>query len=480
MGAVVDRASLLDLLRRCVDADGWLAPLLADPDSAAVLLATVDVFARGGRAVDYNGRLGLISDAPGGSAGTASITVARAASGTSGTIPRGYAFLDDRRVALVVQTDVPVAAGDLTVVVPLETLRRCEAVGTEDDASIAISAGNTVVLDALGTTALIAPPGDPAAVATTFQTVAAAGPILAGSTDYLSLHGSERGQARQPGEDTESYRARVRNIPDAVSPLAISQGVQGAASRAGLPPFLVSEPFDDGATPATKADALLGSFSGIFGDSGDFMDDPLGPGEVLDRRTARAYFRLDPTGPLPAPDGLGFFCDADFCDDPVYGFLDVGQHPAVLASLMSVWEEANRKRAAGVQFDLYGAPPAEVVGVGSTTAGVDTLAWTVLPPAGATWVLVDAHAGHDFALPPQPAAGVVPGSSHFVRFDFSDGTSFDAPRWALQHEQRLAPSLLLPLGFPWKPIVGVRGFAASDGVHPINLVGAFRFLELLP
>ena len=105
-----------------------------------------------------------------------------------------------------------------------------------------ISETNPAVYDSGAVNALISHPdaAAPPVVATTFTLVEESTPIENGSSDWLSAHGRERGQLRQAYEAEGAYRLRVRNVPDAVTPIAISRAVQGAASHAGLAPFWIS------------------------------------------------------------------------------------------------------------------------------------------------------------------------------------------------------------------------------------------------
>ena len=127
-----DFDSLVELLRRTTDEFGWLQPLLDDPDSAAVLGAQIEIFARLGPAVDHNGAQATISGASGGQPGTSVITASRAASGTSGTLPAGYGFVDQRGVQAASTLAVAVGGGATTITIPVATLRQTELVNTED------------------------------------------------------------------------------------------------------------------------------------------------------------------------------------------------------------------------------------------------------------------------------------------------------------------------------------------------------------
>lgn len=458
---------LLDLLARTTDKDGWLDPLLADQDSSTVLKAQADIFAHLGQVSKYDTSLGLITTAPGGDPATCVLTMARAASGTAGTIPAGYRFQDARGLQLVLQTAVAVLAGDLQVVLPLASLRQTELADTVDDPGVTISPQSPIVLDATASSVLIAPPGSAGIVSTTFTVIVGSTPLDGGHSDYLSLHGDERAQPRQPNEATEAYRARVRNIPDAVSPIAISDAVQGAAQSAGLPPFEFEEPFSDGATPALKEAHFLSSFDSAYCDADFLSDAPMG-----DFRTSRAYFQLVPTGVLNNPDGSGLFLDDGFLDDPGFGFLDTGFHPKLLASLMSIWEEANQKRAGGVQFDLFAFIPERMVAVGQDKLNVVTEVWSMTAPPGRAWTWVDGFFNHDFP------SGIPSGSPfHRIRFTFSDASTFTLPDWFRTDDQHYLLDQLLAMGFPWKPITLIEGFIESDGVNPVNLVGTVYVIE---
>jgi hypothetical protein len=476
--AQLSRDDLIDVLRRTTD-PGWLDPLLADADSAAVLLALADLLAYLSDGLQVACDNGLISLASGGRGGTSLVTLERGTSGVGGTIPKGYQFTDARGILAVNQADYVVGAGVLTATLSVITLRATELVDTVLDPDFVVSPINLPAKDSGGTNALVSPLSPPAGyppiVATTFTTVSDSTPIVDGASDWLSAHGAERGQRRQANEEEGHYRLRIRNVPDAVSPIAISQGVQGAASHVGLPPFWVEEPFEDGATPILKLNNYLSSFGGTFTNV-DCASDPQR--EMNDYRTARAYFRLVPTDVLNNPDIAGLFMDDGFFDDPVFGFSDTGLHPKLLASLMSVWEEANRKRAGGVQFDIYVDELARLIRVGSDTANVATQVWSMTAPPGKVWIYADGVFSHDFALAPQPASGTVAGAFHRVRFTFEDATTFTTPNWTSNLEQHLHLADLLALGMPFKRITLIEGFIKTDGTHPMNLVGEVYAAEV--
>jgi hypothetical protein len=480
---------LVALLRRTTDRDGFLDPILADPDGFAILGAAVEMFVRVSAAGGYDCDEAFISSAAGGGGGTSSATVSRPASGTSGTIPRGYTFVDPRGVVLFVQTDVPVASGALSVLLPLETLRHTEAVNTDDDQALSVAPTANVVLDSLGTTAIVAPAGDPSIVSTTFQVVGDVGPIVGGASDWLSVLGRERSVVRQVGEDTESYRARVRDIPDAVSPKAIGRAVQAAVSRVGLFPFLVLEPFDDGASAAVKDPLGLSSFAAMCFDAGggttssDYCDELPFVREMVSRREATAYFRVSPQAyGIPIPEDAMLFCDDGFCDDPILGFIGDGTlDPRILSGFLAVQQDVDAKRAAGVAFDVYAVEDLSYSGVGDSASAADTSVFSLVPASGGSWVWIDAEFGHDFHLSPPLTSFPPAGVSHSVRVTFDDATTFETPQFGDIWSERLSLRRMLDLGMPpSKPIVKVEGMLTSDGtIHP-NLVGWVRVVELSP
>lgn len=492
--AVLTHDDLVALLRRTTDRDGWLDPILADPDGEAAMGAQVEVFARASVGVDYNAALGLISRSPGGQPGASSILVSRGTSGTSGTIPRGYLFRDARGAQAVVQTPVPVASGALSVSLPVETLRRTEAVNFADDPVFEVDPDAGVVLDSLGTTALIAPLGDPAAVATTFQEVGEGDPISGGASDWLSVHGDERGQQRQAGESTESYRARVRNIPDAVSPIAIGDGVLAAAARLGIE-ARVLEPFSDGATAALKDVHGLGEIFPLFASStnsagtaaaaalspgADFLDDDVPEREVLDRRMATAYLRVMLAG-LPRDPGFAvLYLDDGFADDPVAGYPDVGFPSVVSAQGMAIWEEVYRKKAGGVQHDVQLDVATRERGSGSTAAAVETVVFTIAPAAGRGWVFAEAIGGLDGALNAFPPGAVLPLAAYWrLRLTWLDGSTSLGPVMSNRGASRLTLQALAASGARVQPITQVEGIAISDGAVTARLVATVFVLEML-
>lgn len=495
------RTSLLAVLRRTMDPN-WIDGILADEDGAAILNSQLDVLVAVSDATERGCNAGLISTAPGGQPGVTTLVAERDDTTQAATIPKGYKFKTNLGTSLILQDAIPVFIGQAVVALPLETVRQTDLAETVDGAfdfvtpggflDVAVDLTSPVVSD--GVAAILGPAGT--VTGTHFLTIISSDPITNAALDYLSAHGNERGQRRQAHEQTEDYRLRVRNIPDAVSPLAISTAVRNVGSRVGIDGIIVREPFEDGADATVKAEAGLSTFDSYYG-SGladpatspktDFVDDPFfAPSplpvgfvprtrETVSNREGRAYFRIETPGEISDPDGIRFFADVSFCDDPVFGYLDVRDHPAVISALMSIWEEANRKRAAAVQFDVLLPLAVEVVGSGHAVAAAPVVVVTLIPPAGKSWLLVDFVVGHDAAR-----SGTIPVTPDFheARFTFTDASVFTTFPFDGIVSQHLPNSALLRLGFPFdKRIAKIEGILAGAGVRDLGLVVDARVLE---
>lgn len=535
-----DFDSLLALLRRTTDEFGWLQPLLDNTDSAAVLGGVITVFGRLGPAVDHNGAQATISGSSGGQPGTSSLTITRAAGGTTGTLPAGYPFVDERGARAVLQVDVVVGGGTTTLVLPLQTERESELLNTEDDPLWAValdapwfpgSAGyllapaltielvihtpgpigtmaftwainggarsapvltsgvtfpfpipGTGIIVTFGAGAYVqgnewtvAPDGTvtqtvgsgPGSVtytagvsATTFQSLGPGTPIIGAAADFLSVHGAERGLQRQPNETESDYRQRIRNIPDAVSPIAIADTVQTAALRPGLPAFLTLEPFEDGATQALKDLHGLGSFTPYFLDD-SFLDDPGVPDVLYDRRIATAYFEIRAQDYLRDGNGEVLFLDDGFADDPVLGYPDMNQGvpPAVLASLLAILFDVEAKRAGGVNYDLVLHADEQLIAVGTTASAAFVPVANFTPAPGTIFLLVGVLASHNA----DPTTGV----DHFLEFDLEGGGMFSTATWSRDDSERVFP-------LPPERVTAIRGYLRSDGVVVANLVVSIK------
>lgn len=568
-----DFDSLLGLLRRTTDEWGWLQPLLDDTDSAAILGGQITIFARLGAAVDHNGAQATISGASGGSPGSSLITVSRAASGTSGTIPQGYIFADERSCQAFLTLAMAVGSGATSLVLPVQTLRQTELVNTEDDPGFGVDPGSAIIPDGaggilmapaalfipdfrviattnqaltglptidgvalgnadrvllvgqtdqtqnggwsvaagawarvselsvsanfvpnflcpvaqgathhgqlwkfttvgpvvLGTTLLAF--AQVGLTATVFRTFGPSTQILGGAADFLSVHGNERGIQRQTGESESSYRQRIRNIPDAVSPIAVADVVQAAAQQPGLPGFLTLEPFEDGADPALKTLHGLGSFSGMFLDDAGgptkrgYLDDPLDGDVLIDRRTATNYLQITAQGFITDPAGEVLFVDDGFLDDPVLGYPDIGGGvpPDVLAALLAMANDVQVKKAGGVLFDIVLDQDLNETGAGHSSSNVSTEVVTLTPPAGTIWVIDEAFAGHDS---PTPNAAI----AHHLVFNLEGGATFSTANFFGSWTERVKR-----IG---QRVTSVHGFVVSDGVVLANLVVNLKVLQM--
>ena len=306
-------------------------------------------------------------------------------------------------------------------------------------------------------------------------------PITGASSDWLSALGNERGCIRQDGEDGEAYRARVRMIPDAVSPLAIARAVDATATA--LPERWLAEPFNDGADPNVKLAANLGFFDGFFCDS-DFCDDPLGVSladkqpvanlECSGIRESRAYVRVDLVGQLQEPDGLVLYCDDGFCDDPQWGYPDVHTHPVIQGAEQALLQQMQLKVAGGVNFDVYLENSETLVQQGTlsgTTSAGGTPVITLTPVAGTAWYLREGLLTADMGN----RHLAVTGQGIAVRLTLDDGSTLQTP-WA-QGVVSLRSYELEALGYRGQRVTSIEclGLTLYDLEPPysMNLIGSF-------
>ena len=370
---------LMNLLTRSTD-PGWLSGMLNQPDGHAIVNAWLAIFAQASVAVSGQVDCSMISTAPTGTPGNCTLTLRRTSTGTTGTIPKGYTFVTNLLTALVVETEVDIGSSQATVAIPLVTVRRIDLVNTVLNAfDDLLSAGDYP--DAILGTNNQSPPLDSSGnallggthVAGYSLTYVSSSPIANAASDWLSVHGAERACFRQQGEDGESYRARVRLIPDAVSPNAVARAVDGPASI--LPTRWLAEPFNDGADPDVRLALNLGWFDSSFCDV-DYADDwlgvpatgatigkrPIATLETPGMRESRAFCRLDLVGDLQDPDGFLLYADAGYCDETAWGYPDVGVpavgsglgvHPTIGAASDALFEELRAKLAGGVEYDVY-------------------------------------------------------------------------------------------------------------------------------
>jgi hypothetical protein len=407
----------LALLKRTSD-EGWFAAETSSPDGTAVINSRTAIAAATSQALMDQAATTTISDAPGGTPGVCTLTVARRDSTNSILIPRGYKFVTAEGIELVLPSDIVIPVGALTFDLPLQTLRQTELVNTYvpafdsilqpgdrmDQSSIGLQEGRSAVSPDSppvwdsGHNRVLRPIGLPDN--DFVLRYSASTQITLAASDWLSAHGNERGQRRNSGETTEEYRARIRLFPDAVSPIAISTAVHAAANNAGLPNVYLQETFASGASPALIEENSLSLADTVF--DGDYCDDTVGVAlaekqpwrtqRLVSIREGRAYFRLVMDGLLKEPDGAVLYCDDGYCDDSNWGYPDVGISVRTMGALMTVPAVANQIRSGGVLFDYFiedaSVIPSEGVAVGETTRGL-SVAWTLNAPPGTGWILRD-------------------------------------------------------------------------------------------
>jgi hypothetical protein len=490
--AARSKQDLLDVLGRTTD-PGWLDPILADEDAVAPVNAAADALAALSAQAQVACDNTTISNSAAGRGGSSTVTLVRFTTGTSGVIPKGYVFVDSRGFQAVSLSDVTVGSGASTVVINVVTTRKTELANTINDPGFTVGS-NLPVKDNGGTNALVSstttPAGYPPIVGTTFFTVQSSTPIANGASDWLASVGHERGQLRQANEDDAAFRLRVRNVPDAVSPVAISQGVGGAATARQIPAPVVLECLNPGCSAQALADAKVDWFDSVFfsglididgnvlggSPAVDFMEDVqpdlvnLKPRETVSLREARCYFRVFETGLLPDRDDGRMFFDNAFFDDEIQGFPDIHEDTKTLGALMAVWEEANRKRAGGVRFDEYLEATTRLTGVGSSSAGTEVTAFTLTPPPGFAWFLQDGHFGWDAITPPTSA-------NARIKFTFDDGSTYfttvDFNPWG----SRIRGVDVIGDLPTTRIITRIDGKLTSDGVTTTNLVGNFIVIQ---
>ena len=392
------QAEGLQLLRRTCD-DNWLTDFMATPDGTAIINSKLAVAEAASTAVMQQVAACSISTAPTGRTGSCDLTITRPDLATTATIPKGFTFVDSRGIQMLVALDVPVAAHQTSILLPLRTVRQIDLANNSQPAfDDLLDAGealdtiidplSTAVLDS-GSATILGPGG--------YTTYGSSTAITGAEMDWLSMHGDERGYRRQAGEDGEAYRRRVRAIPVAATPQAVQDAVHGAQGL--LPDVYMVEPYRDQASDAARLAIELVFADSLFAEDG-FCDDALGIDlpdklpfrtlEAPDLRQGRAYFRQAVAGQLTEPDGSGCYSDDAFSDDPRWGFPDVGLSFALTAALAAIHEEARVKRAGGVQFDTYVENSTRLDGVGEVVAAPGgTTAFFLTPPAGKAWMLRD-------------------------------------------------------------------------------------------
>ena len=391
------QAEGLQLIRRTTD-ENWLTDFMATPDGTAIINSKLAVAEAASQAVMQQVAACSISTAPTGRTGSCDLTIARPDTAATALIPKGLTFVDNRGIELQVALDVPVAAHQTSIFLPLHTVRQIDLANNPRPAfddllvpggllDVIIAPVSPPVLDSSSIPLLLIGAG----IATYESSTA----ITGAEMDWLSMHGDERGCHRQAGEDGEDYRRRVRLIPEAATPKAVQEAVHGAQGL--LPDVYMVEPYRDQASDAARLAIELVFSDSLFCED-SYCDDALGvdlPGklpfrtlEAPDLRQGRAYFRQAVAGQLTEPDGSGCYADDAFADDPLWGFPDVGLSFALTSALHAIHEEARVKRAGGVQFDTYVENITRLDGVGEVVAvPTGATAINLSPPAGKAWMI---------------------------------------------------------------------------------------------
>ena len=475
------------LIARTTD-DGWYRAMLANPDGLAYLNAVTAIMSAASEGVDRQVEACMIDDAPTGNPGTSVLTLIRPDTAATATIPRGFMFVDSRGVQLIASTAIPIAAHQISILVPLETLRRIDLVNNSEPAfddllsiGIAVDAiidvASPAVYDSLGAHLLVK--------GSSVATYASSQPIVGAEMDWLSPLGDERGVRHQNGEDGEAYRLRVRNIQDAVTPIAVQSGTAAASSQGKLYPVYMVEMILDQASAAARANIGL-----VFGDSpfcdSDYLDDPIGVSlaaklpwrslELVSEREARAYFRLSMAGPMVETDGATMYTDVAFADDELWGYPDGGLALSALGALLTIPTVARQLKAAGVQSDFYVEDmvvlPSTGMALGNSSSAISTVVWTIYSDPTASpgservaWLIRDCLLSH---TPSQE--GII---THGVRFTFSDATTFVTSLFSKPYSDHLNIEQLSAIAFPFKPIVKIEGFVQSNGATSVTLAGTF-------
>jgi hypothetical protein len=440
----------------------------ATADGAAILGAMTAIPAAASAAVMEQADQTMIATASTGSVGAGTLTIK---AGATGDIPNGTRFRTAAGVELVLPVGVHVSSGSAAVTLGLQTLRMLDLANTDANAfDDALDAGE--VLTGIMPTENVA--GSDWLRAGTYVSST---PILGAKMDWLSAHGDERGCHRQPREDGEAYRMRVRAIPDAVTPSAIFQSASGAASQSGLGKIYIVEPYPDQATALSRAARNLVWADSVFCDS-DFCDDPYGEVldgkepfqalEVVSLRTGRAYFRLALKSPLTEPDGSVLYADDGFCDDDVWGYPDVGLHPTMISSLSVVAESVRTKKAGGVNADFF-IETATILKGEATTPGsaAQEVAWTITAPSGSAYFVNSGLASANAVT--RPTLGT---ESYGVRFTFSpllSATIWGSSPWSIPMRR----SDLERYGICQRLVTKIEGLTNTQTPTPINLWGTF-------
>ena len=511
----LSQEEFIAVLRRTMDEDGWLQPILDHPDSAVLLKAYIEQFIRVSQSGERGAAVGLISTAPGGTQGLTQVTVSKD-NALSGFLLSGQTFEDSRGMSYAAQMGAPVPVGPFSTGLSLLTFLKSELVNTVDPPDLRFSP-SFIVADASNATPIVVQTstqhqyntGDMVRVTgvegneaangvfaitvlstTEFELNGSVGsgpffgldgvvqpaplglvidtitPVTGGSSDYLSVLAGERGQQRQNGETTAKFRQRALTIPDAVSPTALAEVVIATADTLGLNAPKIYEPFDLEETQALRDDRILNSLGQFYCDVASFLDNPFQ--RPLSNRESSAWFLVtfEPPDVVFNPGG---FLDLAYVDFNAY--MDAQTQSALTTAAGAIAQEVSLRKAAGVSFDVeLDGVLDRIDGLGSTTSGVITTVFTLTPPPGRAWMLWD-----------MVACGSAPsflGGTEQTRFTFTDASTFSTPLRAGMDSRHLTIEDLIELGYPLKPISQIEGRIESDGALTSILTSHFWVVEI--
>lgn len=527
--AALTKDQLIALARRTTDPE-WLEPLLADPSSTAVVDAVAEVFAEVSKRSQYNCNQGLITNASAGGAGNSFPTlyqpvapvppflvVPELEAGVTYIDKRGGVHTQDqtivipvvafqvatssaRHIELINTVDDPVFAiapvsniTDATSTSPIQ-IKTSSPHGYVDTSSYPGTAwpppqavwitgvtGNTAA-NGLWETVVVINPTTIELTGSVFNgtydggglvqnapwncVVRYTSPTVNASSNYLGVLGKERGKQSQPNELAENYRARVRNIDDVVSPIAMALAVRGAAQSVGINDVRLYEPFEDGSSVALDTLYGLGALNEIlFCDSTNqgvpgnpfsyAVDDPYSV--TLSARESFVYFLVRIFG-LP--------WETWYALSPSYS-------PAVAGGMLAVLDSAQNAKAGGVAFDVMVADTLKwVVGVGTRTSAVAATVVTLTPPVGKKWIIYALIAGRTGAT--------VTAGSFKVDMDLFTLPTVSTPTQtpdistASQVLQLEQAQILCSADY----VTQARGVLASDGVTLNSLTLALLVIEV--
>jgi hypothetical protein len=527
--SAITKDQLIALARRTTDPE-WLEPLLADPSSDAVVETVAQVFAEVSKRSQYNCNQGLITNASAGGAGNSFVTLYQptAPSPPFLVVPQlnaGLGFVD-KRGGLHTQDQTIIIPGS-QFDVAASSARHIELINTVDDPVFSIAPVSNVT-DATSTSPIRIKTSQPHGYVNTssypgtawpppqavwitgvtgntaanglWQTVVVidpttieltgsvfngtydggglvqnapwncvikyTSPTVNASSNYLGVLGKERGKQSQLGELAENYRARVRNIDDVVSPIAMSLAVRGSAQSVGVNDVRLYEPFEDGSTAALDTLYGLGSLTemlfcdstnqGVTGNPFSYaVDDPYSV--TLSARESLVYFLVRVFDVAASSD---------------FGFGTLTYPPEVVGGLLAVYDSAQYAKAGGVPFDIHLAGTFKwVVGVGTRTSAIGAVVVTLTPPPGKVWV--------SYAIISGRTGATVSGGYFEVVIDRS---SFGPVTLPTQTPAISTASQVVHSGEAFSLIADtvteVRGTLASDGVTLNSLTVALLVNEI--